>query len=183
MRRSTLILLLVLAVIVLGGGAYLWWQKDSLSWPWSTGTGANTNTVTNTVVNLNPPTNTNTTLPTEVKGEKPVTGTLTNGAITVTFNSQSRVKSSDGLTADKGETLLLLYFDPVAAVSGSTVTAFLKDVRLTDGQNTYTLKALRVASATVTNDRGHLTFLVPDDAKNLVLELGSGATVQRVTVP
>lgn len=180
MRRTTLILTIALAVVVVGGGAYLFIQRDTLAWPWSSAT---TNTVTNqpatTTNTISVNTNTTPTpLPVETKGDTKVDGTLIIGPVSVHFTSQQRQSAIDGFTAEKGQTMLVVYFEPVAPVDGEAVNQGLRDVHITDGVTTYPWKSINVASTQFTNDRGHVSFMVPVAASTLRLAIGTGADAQ-----
>ncbi len=181
MRRTTLILVIILIFVVLGGGGYLWVTHPAIVLPWASNTNSITNTATtNTTTNTAPKT---ITLPTEVKGDTAVTGTFKLGQVTVTFNSQQKQATLDGVTADSGQTFLLVYFDGLSPADVVTVDQGLRGAKLSDGHNTYSLLALKVASTYVTGDRGFLKFSMPDQATNLQLQLGSGATLQSVKLP
>jgi len=184
MRRSTLILLIVLAVVVIGGGAYVWLMKDSLNLPWASNSNT-TITTTNTVsvVNTTNTTPTTITLPTEVKGDTAATGTLKIGTVDVKISSQQKQVTADGVTADKGQTFLLVYFDAVEPANVSVVDRGIREVKVVNGASTYPLLALKVASTYAKGDRGYLRFSIPEKATGLLLQLGSGTTLQTVTLP
>lgn len=182
MRRSTLILLTVLAVVVSAGGAYVWLMKDSLKLPWTSNSNTAVNTNTVAVVNT---TNTATsiTLPTEVKGDTVASGTLKIGSVDVKISSQQKQVTADGVTADKGQTFLLVYFDAVEPANVSVVDRGIRDVKVVNGVSSYPLLALKVASTYAKGDRGYLRFSIPEKATGLLLQLGSGTTLQTVTLP
>lgn len=183
MSRTTTILLSILAVAVVGGGVYVWLMRDSLNLPWTTTTNTATTTNTSTVVNTTNTSPTTITLPTEVKGDTAASGTLKIGTVDVTISSTQRQTTADGVTADKGQTFLLVYIDPVAPTSVSTVDQGIRDIKVIDGIKSYPLLALKVASTYISGDRGHLRFAIPEKATGLVLQLGTGATAQTVNLP
>lgn len=183
MRRSTLILLIVLAVVVIGGGAYVWLMKDSLKLPWASNNATIVNTNTASVVNTTNTAPTTITLPTEVKGDTPASGTLKVGTVDIKINSQQKQATADGVTADKGQTFLLVYFDAVEPASVAVVDRGIRDVKVVNGTSSYPLIALKVASTYAKGDRGYLRFSIPEKASGLLLQLGSGTTLQTVTLP
>lgn len=173
MRRTTLILIIVLAVVLLGGAGYLWWQRDSIVWPWNaTSTTSTTNTSTTTNTTTNAAVVTNTTLPTEIKGDTDVTGTLTVGTVTVHISSQQKTDANNGQTADSGKTYLLVYFDALPSADVLAADQGLRSVVVKSGTATYNLESLKVASTAINGDRGYLQFTIPDAATNLKLVLG-----------
>lgn len=185
MRRTTLILIIVLAVVVIGGGAYVWLKKDSLTFPWAKNTNTSTTTgvgatTTNVSTNTAPKT---ITLPSEVKGDTAVAGTLKVGTVDIKINSQQKQATADGQTVDKGQTYLLVYFDAVNPADVAVVDRGIRDAKIINGTASYPLLALKVASTYVSGDRGYLRFAVPEKATNLVLQLGTGATAQTVKLP
>ncbi len=183
MRLSTAILLIVLAVVVIGGGAYLWLMKDSLSLPWASNTNSTAKSSTKTLTPTTTTAPTTITLPTEVKGDTVVTGTLKVGTADVKISSQQKQVTADGVTADKGQTFILVYFDAIEPADVSTVDQGIRQVKLIDGKTTYPLLALKVASTYVKGDRGYLRFAVPTSATKLQLQLGTGATAQTLSLP
>lgn len=183
MRRTTLVLLMVLMVVVLGGGAYLWLKKDSIQWPWITTTNTSSNTNSSvTVVNTSNTTPINASLPAEVKGDTAVAGTLKIGTVDLTVSSQQRYATFNGSTAEKGKEFLVVYFDQVQSGTITVVDRGLRDAVVTDGKTTYTAQAIKVASTAISGDRGYVEFIVPEKAANLKLQLGSGTSLQSITL-
>ncbi len=185
MTPTTRILLIILAVIVVGGGAFVLSGKSSIVLPWAKNTNViNTNTTTtNTVVtNTAAPTNVTVTLPTEVKGDTVVAGTLKVGDTVVTISSQQKQTTADGETADKGKTFLYVYVDPIEPANVLAVNTGLRTAVVNDGKTSYPLESLKIASTSVKGDRGFLRFTIPDTAKNLQLQLGTGTALQSVTL-
>lgn len=186
MRRSTLILIIILAVVIIGGGAFFWLQKDTLTFPWDKNTNTVTTTNTASVAVINTPTNTTpktVTLPTEVKGDTVVSGNLKVGDVNITVSSLQKQTTADGKTADKGQTYLLVFFDALEPTQIEAVDAGLRGVTVSDGKTSYPLAGLKVASTYVKGDRGYMRFSIPDTAKTLTLQLGTGADKQTVKLP
>lgn len=184
MRRTTLMLIIVLILIILGGGAYLTYTKTKIVFPW-------VNKATTTTTNNGVTTTTNTvntslktiTLPTEVKGDTAVTGKLKIDTIELTISSQQKQTTIGAETADKGMTFLLVYFDPVAPTDVLAVDKGLRQVKVNDGKADYPVAGISVSSTTVKGGRGYMKFVIPTTATNLKLQLGTGATLQSVTLP
>jgi len=176
---------MVLIVIIIGGGLYFWLTKTPINILGN----KNANTAVTTNTNTAVVSNVNSTLqvtnsPVEVKGTNAMTGKVTVGGVELTLNSYAKVDTINGVPADKGQTYLLIYFDAVAPASVSAVNqALIADAHLLVGDVTYKLLALKVASTLVNNDRGSLQFMVPTTAQNTKLEIGTGASAQRVTLP
>lgn len=186
MRRPTLILIIVLAVILIGGALYLWLSKTTVTLPWAktTNTTTNTNTgVPTTITNTVNTNKTNVTLPSEVKGDTAVSGKLKIDTIELNVSSLQKQTIDGAATAEKGKTYLFVYFDPVAPTEVLAVDAGLRAVKVTDGTSTYSVINASVISTTVQGGRGFMKFLIPEDAKNLKLQLGTGAALQSVTLP
>lgn len=185
MRRTTLILIIILVVVIIGGGAYLWLMKDKITYPWESTT-TNTNTASTNTTSL-PTTNTATntaptiiTLPKEIKGDTAASGTLKVGEVSIVISSQQKQATADGKTAEKGQTFLLVFFDAVEPAQIEAVDAGLKTVKLSDGKTAYSLAGIKVAGTNVIGDRGYMRFSIPETAKTLQLELGTGADMQTV---
>lgn len=186
MRRSTLILVIVLVIVIIGGGAYFWLNKDTLTFPWDNNTNTLTTTNSDSVVVINTPTNTapiTITLPTEVKGDTAASGSLKVGDTAITISSQQKQTTADGRTAEKGQTYLLVFFDALEPAQIEAVDTGLRGVTVSDGKKSYPLAGLKVASTYVKGDRGYMRFSIPDTAKNLMVQLGTGDTAQTVKLP
>lgn len=183
MSRLTTILLIILAVVVIGGAGYLWATKTTIIVPWAKTTNTTTNTTnTTTVIPVTNTEPTTITLPGEVKGDTAVSGTLKVGTVDVKITSQQKQVTADGVTADKGQTFLLVYFDAIDPASVSTVDRGIRDVKVVDGKLSYSLLTLKVASTYAKGDRGYLRFAVPEKATGLYLQLGTGTAAQTVTL-
>jgi hypothetical protein len=186
MRRSTLILIIVSVVVIIGGGTYVWLKKDTLNFPWVSNANTAATTNSDSVAVNNVPTNTAPiiiTLPTEVKGDVAASGSLKVGDVTITISSQQKQTTADGKTAEKGQTLLLVFFDALEPTQVEAVDAGLRGVTVSDGKTSYPLAGLIVASTNVKGSRGYMRFSIPDTAKNLVVQLGTGDTAQTVKLP
>ncbi len=180
MRRPILITVLIIVFLALVAGAY-WFvvQQGKASWPWVSKTTTTTTTQTNTTNTVTPK---NVSLPTEVKGDTAVTGTLKAGTKTITISSQQKYATFNGSAVVSGKTYLVVYFDAVAPADALAIQSQIQSVSLSDGTTTYPLMYLKIASTTVKNDRGFFEYLIPTDAKNLQLQLGTDATKQTVTI-
>lgn len=186
MRRSTLILVIVLVVVIIGGGTYVWLNKDTLTFPWENNTSTITNANTASVIVNNTSTNTTPitiTLPNEVKGDTAASGSIKVGDTTITISSQQKQTTADGKTAEKGQTYLLVFFDAIDPAQVEAVDAGLRGVTVSDGKKAHPLAGLKVASTYVKGDRGYMRFSVPDTAKSLTLQFGTGAEMQTVKLP
>ena len=179
MHRPLLILLVVLGLVLVGGVVWWWYHQDDVK---NVIQGKNTNTVTNTTSNTN--TIVNATLPTEVKGDTAVTGKLTVNGVAVTISSFSKVGTFEGTQAEAGKIFVVLYIDAVKSADVISVKNGLQaDAHLITNLETLPLASLKIASDTVSNDRGYMRFTASDKATGLVLEVGSGSTAQRVELP
>lgn len=178
MNQKTLIITVVLVLLVLGGAGY-WWttHPDFLR---STSATPSTSVASSNSAHYLPA---NPSLPTEVKGDTPVVGTLNVGTVKVTVSSLQKPTTDGQAKAEAGQTFLIVYIDPVAPADTVAASQGLRDATVSDGKNTYPMLSLKVASTYVKNDRGTLKFSVPLTAKNLQLVLGSGATKQTISLP
>ncbi len=180
MPRTTLILVSLLVVVILGGAGYLWVTHTPITLPGAKVTNVastNTNASVNTAPSvINAPVN--------AHGDTPLSGKLTVTGVEVAVSSLQRVATYEGAPADKDQTFLLVYIDPVKPEQVQAVNrALLTDAHLLDGATTYKLLTLKVSSTLTLNDRGFLRFQVPTAAKNLKLGVGTGKDAQSVSLP
>lgn len=186
MRRTTLILIIVLVVVLLGGGAYVWFMRDKITFPWDKATVQTNTSATNSTTIINTPTNTtpNTvSLPTEVKGDTAVQGTLTVEQVPVKFTSMQRTTQAEGQTAAKGQTFLVVYFDTVEPAQVEAVDMGLAALKVFDGKTSYPQVSTVVISTYTKNGHGTVRFAIPESAKTLQLQLGSGKDIQTLKLP
>lgn len=185
MTRTTMILVVILAVVVIGGGAYLWMNKGTLSWPGSTTTNTNAAVVTNTTANTNAVNlaNANLSIPDTLKGDQVIDKTISIAGADVHFTSSLRATKYNNVNADAGTSFIIIYFDGLPGASVMPVNqALTTTAHLVNGTKTIALGGLKTASNLIKNDRGYLKFTVPTAAKNLQLEIGSGASAQRIAL-
>ncbi len=179
MRRTTVILLSILAVICIGGAGYLWATHTAIVVPWA----KNTNTT-----NLNITTNTSTTptnlsTPQDLSGDTPLTSTLKLGTGELQFSSLDRIGEFEQTPAPDGQEYIIMYFEGLDASLTSSAFTVLSAAQLVDGSKRYTPSKLKVATNVVKNDRGYIVFVAPTSVTKPVLEVGTGADVQRVELP
>lgn len=180
MRRTTLILLAVLGVVVIGAVAMYFVFPDQVR---NVLGGSNTNTT-----NLNTTTNTSTTptnlsTPQDLSGDTALTSTLKIGTGELQFSSLDRIGEFEQTPAPEGEEYIIMYFEGLDASLTSSAFTVLSAAQLVDGSKRYTPTKLKVATNVVKNDRGYIVFVAPTSVTKPVLEVGTGADVQRVELP
>lgn len=178
MRRSSLILIIILIVVAFGGGAWWWMNRDTIAFPWQANT---TNTTVNTAVtapNLNAVV---INAPVEIKGDTTASGSFIVSGVTVKINSLQMYSAFSGTKAATGTKILVIYTDQVATTDVTKVSAGLLDQgTITAGGKSYPMGQYRIASTQVGNDRGWLTFQVPEGTTSATLVIGTGATATSI---
>lgn len=182
MNRNLLIVIIIVVVLVLGGAGYLWATHTIVTLPWAKQTNTTT-TNTTSVTGSTDSTPTNLTAPIQPHGDTAVIGSFKVNSVDVSFSSLQRQDTDGSTKADNGKTFLMVYFEPVSTANVLTVDQGLHAATVTDGTTTYPLVTAKVASTYVKGDRGYLKFSIASGAKNLRLQLGSGASAQTIALP
>ncbi len=181
--RRTLILLVILVVVIAAGVVGFVMFPDQVRE--ALGGKTNANSTTNTSVNN---TNTSTTptnlsTPQDLSGDTALTATVKIGMVDVKFTSLDRLENFDQTVAPANQRYVVVYFEGLDQSATAAVFTTMSASQLVDGNKRYSPDKLKVATNVVANDRGYVVFLVPTNAGKLVLEVGSGAEVQRVELP
>ncbi len=182
MRRTTLILIISLVVVIAAGvGLYV---TGYISLPTSNTNTTNTANIPLVNTSTNTATVTNTSLPSEVKGDTTLTGKLTIGGVALTISSMQYTTSHADVTASATSRLVMVYTDPIPVASvASVVDGMVAGMKVTYKGGEAEVRRYKVASDVVKNDRGYFLFEVPKTAGALTLVYGSDLNVQRVDVP
>lgn len=176
---------IIFIVVVLAGGVFAAWRYLP-GWLNTKRTPKTTTSSSTQVINVDLNANVVPAVikaPAEVKGSDAFSGTATVNGVKITFSSMQRQTTWQDTKADAGQTFILLYFDAVAPADVDKVNqGFIDGAHVVRGLTTYPLQAIQVATTSVTGNRGYLKFEIPTQGK-FQLEIGTGASAQRVSIP
>ncbi len=160
-------------MVLIAAGVVWYFNQDTVSsYVSGKSNTENTNQNTNATTNTNAAP-TNLALQTEFKGDHTLDETVTVADVPLHFSSASKLTSFEGKDAADGQSFVVVYFDAVESNQVLAVQNGLSGlVVLHSSAGNANLSSLKVASNTVSGDRGYMKFSLPTAATDLQVIFG-----------